>query len=146
MDRLAPLSADQLRSLLLIQSDLMTALNGSTSFPESLRHCFDAALHAGGMDCGGVYLLEPDGGVRLVFHQGVSESYVAAVAHYGPDTHQATMVEEVNKLTEGSDGTLDVAAAEQTVANLMKGGEAPVITKRPEGAWTSAVTDKMKGM
>ncbi|MCB1151758.1 response regulator, partial [bacterium] len=44
------------------------------------------------MDCGGVYLLEPDGGVRLVFHQGVSESYVEAVAHYGPDTHQATMV------------------------------------------------------
>jgi len=92
MDRLAPLSADQLRSLLLIQSDLMTALNSSTSFPESLRHCFVAALRAGGMDCGGVYLLEPDGGVRLVFHQGVSESYVEAVAHYGPDTHQATMV------------------------------------------------------
>ena len=54
------------------------------------------------------------------------------------EAHQASMVEEVNKLTEGSDGTLDVAAAGQTVANLMQ-GDAPVITKKPEGAWTDAI-------
>lgn len=80
----------------------------------------------------------PGDAVKIVLDNDASGSQT--------ETHQATMVEEVNKLTEGSDGTLDVAAAEQTVANLMKGGEAPVITKRPEGAWTSAVTDKMKGM
>ena len=60
--------------------------------------------------------------------------------------HQATMIEEINKLTEGSDGTLDVAAAERTVDTLMKGGSDPVITKKPEGAWTSVVTDAAKGM
>jgi NitT/TauT family transport system substrate-binding protein len=60
------------------------------------------------------------------------------------EQHQKTMVEEINKLTEGSDGTLDVAAAERTVETLMKGGSDPVITKKPEGAWSSAVTDKMK--
>jgi NitT/TauT family transport system substrate-binding protein len=62
------------------------------------------------------------------------------------EAHQATMIEEINKLTEGSDGTLDVAAAERTVDTLLKGGSDPVITKRPEGAWTSAVTDAAKGM
>jgi NitT/TauT family transport system substrate-binding protein len=60
--------------------------------------------------------------------------------------HQTTMIEEINKLTEGSDGTLDVAAAERTVDTLMKGGSDPVITKKPEGAWTSVVTDAAKAM
>src|SRR6478736_10520481 len=40
--------------------------------------------------------------------------------------HQKRMMGEVNKLTEGSDGTLDVAAADRTVATLMKGGSDPV--------------------
>jgi NitT/TauT family transport system substrate-binding protein len=56
------------------------------------------------------------------------------------------MMGEINKLTEGSDGSLDVAAAERTVETLMKGGSDPVITKKPEGAWSSAVTDKAKSM
>ena len=60
--------------------------------------------------------------------------------------HQKRMMGEINKLTEGSDGTLDVAAADRTVATLMKGGSDPVITKKPEGAWTAVVTDKAKGM
>lgn len=60
--------------------------------------------------------------------------------------HQKTMMQEINKLTEGSDGTLDTAAADRTVATLMKGGSDPVISKKPEGAWSAAVTDEMKKM
>lgn len=60
--------------------------------------------------------------------------------------HQKTMMQEINKLTEGSDGTLDTAAAERTVETLMKGGSDPVITKKPEGAWSAVVTDEMKKM
>jgi NitT/TauT family transport system substrate-binding protein len=62
------------------------------------------------------------------------------------EAHQTTMMQEINALTEGSDGTLDIAAAERTVDTLMKGGSDPVITKKPEGAWTSAVTDAAKAM
>ena len=58
--------------------------------------------------------------------------------------HQTTMMDEVNKLTEGSDGSLDEAAYKRTVATLMKGGSDPVITKEPAGAFTHAVTDKAK--
>ncbi len=54
--------------------------------------------------------------------------------------HQKRMMGEISKLTEGSDGTLDVGAAERTVATLMKGGSDPVITKFPEGAWSDVVT------
>ena len=58
--------------------------------------------------------------------------------------HQTTMMGEVNKLTEGSDGALDEAAYKRTVGTLMKGGSDPVITKEPAGAYSHAVTDKAK--
>jgi NitT/TauT family transport system substrate-binding protein len=61
--------------------------------------------------------------------------------------HQKRMMGEISKLTEGSDGTLDVAAADRTVETLLSsGGEAPVITKKPEGAWSDVVMAKVKGM
>jgi NitT/TauT family transport system substrate-binding protein len=60
--------------------------------------------------------------------------------------HQSTMMGEINKLTEGSDGTLDEAAYKRTVETLMKGGSDPVITKEPEGAFSHAVTDAAKAM
>ncbi len=58
------------------------------------------------------------------------------------ETHQKRMMGEIAKLTAGSNGALDVAAAERTVATLLAGGSDPVITAAPTGAWTSAITDK----
>ena len=58
------------------------------------------------------------------------------------EAHQKRMMGEVAKLTAGSNGALDVAAAEKTVATLMAGGSDPVITAAPVGAWTSVITDK----
>ena len=57
------------------------------------------------------------------------------------EVHQKRMMGEIAKLTAGSNGALDVAAAERTVATLLAGGSDPVITAAPVGAWTSAVTD-----
>lgn len=57
------------------------------------------------------------------------------------EQHQKRMMGEVAKLTAGSTGALDVAAAERTVATLLAGGSDPVISKAPEGAWTSVITD-----
>jgi NitT/TauT family transport system substrate-binding protein len=62
------------------------------------------------------------------------------------EKHQIRMMGEINKLTEGSDGTLDPADYERTVQTLLSGGSDPVITKAPEGAWSHAVIDKAKGM
>jgi NitT/TauT family transport system substrate-binding protein len=56
--------------------------------------------------------------------------------------HQKTMMSEIAKLTAGSNGALDVADAERTVKILLAGGSDPVISKAPEGAWTSVITDK----
>lgn len=56
--------------------------------------------------------------------------------------HQKRMMGEVAKLTAGSNGALDVADYERTVATLLGGGSDPVISKQPEGAYTLAITDK----
>ena len=58
------------------------------------------------------------------------------------EKHQKRMMGEVAKLTAGSNGALDVAAAERTVATLLAGGSDPVISKAPVGAWTSVITDE----
>ena len=58
------------------------------------------------------------------------------------EKHQRRMMREINKLTEGSTGKLDSADYDRTVNTLLSGGSDPVITKKPEGAWTHAVTDK----
>lgn len=55
--------------------------------------------------------------------------------------HQIRMMGEIAKLTAGSDGSLDVADYERTVSSLMSGGSDPVITKMPEGAYSTVITD-----
>lgn len=57
------------------------------------------------------------------------------------EKHQKRMMGEIAKLTAGSNGTLDPADYERTVATLLAGGSDPVITKAPVGAWTHAITD-----
>ena len=58
------------------------------------------------------------------------------------EAHQVRMMGEIAKLTAGSNGALDEADFKRTVATLLAGGSDPVITKEPEGAWTSMITDK----
>lgn len=57
------------------------------------------------------------------------------------EKHQVRMMGEIAKLTAGSNGALDPADYERTVATLLAGGSDPVISKAPEGAWTHAITD-----
>jgi NitT/TauT family transport system substrate-binding protein len=58
------------------------------------------------------------------------------------EAHQVRMMGEINKLTDGSSGKLDPADYERTVKTLLSaGGEAPVITKAPTGAWSHKISD-----
>ena len=58
------------------------------------------------------------------------------------EKHQKRMMGEIIKLTAGSNGALDEADYQRTVKTLLSAGSDPVITKEPEGAWTSMITDK----
>ena len=59
----------------------------------------------------------------------------------GDQIVQERMMGEIAKLTAGSNGALAEADFNRTVATLMAGGSDPVITKKPEGAWSHAITD-----
>jgi NitT/TauT family transport system substrate-binding protein len=58
--------------------------------------------------------------------------------------HQEQMMGEIAKLLSNDNGKLDFKDADRTVSELLSGGSDPVITKKPEGAWTHAVYDAMK--
>ncbi|MEL6099828.1 MAG: ABC transporter substrate-binding protein [Pseudomonadota bacterium] len=58
------------------------------------------------------------------------------------EEHQKRMMGEIAKLTAGSNGKLDPADFDRTVDTLLAGGSDPVITEKPEGAWTHVITDK----
>jgi NitT/TauT family transport system substrate-binding protein len=58
------------------------------------------------------------------------------------EAHQKRMMGEIAKLTAGSNGALDPADFDRTVATLLAGGSDPVITMAPKGAWTHAITDE----
>lgn len=77
-----------------------------------------------------------DEAVRIVLANDTAGAQTAA--------HQKRMMGEVAKLL-GADpkrmGFLDPAAYERTVDELLSSGGDPVITKKPEGAWSHAVFD-----
>jgi NitT/TauT family transport system substrate-binding protein len=58
------------------------------------------------------------------------------------EKHQRRMMREVAKLTAGGNGALVEADYDRTVASLLSGGDDPVISKAPTGAWTHQISDK----
>jgi NitT/TauT family transport system substrate-binding protein len=65
------------------------------------------------------------------------------------EKHQKRMMGEIAKLVGANPkgtGYLDEAAFNRTVETLMGGGSDPVITKKPDGAWTHDVIDKAMAM
>ena len=83
-------------------------------------------------------------------HQDEAVKIVLANDTAGVQTaaHQKRMMAEIAKLiAPGPNGLgyLDPAAYDRTVALLMSGASDPVITRKPEGAWTHAVWNKASG-
>nr|HPG52221.1 PAS domain S-box protein [Spirochaetota bacterium] len=68
--------------LIKAERDLGLQLAGATSLKEAMRFCLSAAMTAGGMDSGGVYLVNDAGGIDLVVHEGLSDRFLSKVSHY----------------------------------------------------------------
>ena len=73
-----------------------------------------------------------DEAVKIVLENDASGAQTAP--------HQTTMMAEIAKLVEGGKlGYLEPAAYERTVKTLLTGKSDPVISKKPQGAWTHKV-------
>jgi NitT/TauT family transport system substrate-binding protein len=80
----------------------------------------------------------PDAAAKIVLENDATGAQTAK--------HQTRMMGEIAKLVDIQKplGYLDPAAYEQTVAVLLTAKSTPVITKKPDGAWTHAVYDASK--
>jgi NitT/TauT family transport system substrate-binding protein len=85
-------------------------------------------------------------------HQDEAVKIVLAADTTGAQTalHQKHMMGDVAKLVAAGKnghgiGYLEPAAYERTVSVLLSSGSDPVITKKPDGAWTHEVWQKMGG-
>jgi NitT/TauT family transport system substrate-binding protein len=82
-----------------------------------------------------------------ITHQAEAVQIVLKNDSTGQQTneYQTRMMAEIAKLPgpdDGDLGYLHVAAFDRTVRELMSGASEPVITRKPEGAWTHAVWEK----
>ncbi|MBL8139496.1 MAG: PAS domain S-box protein [Acidobacteria bacterium] len=78
--------------LLVLQRDLARAVAAAGSLDDTLHLCLAAAITASDMDCGGVYLVRPDGSLTLTRHQGLSDAFVETTSSYPPDSRNAAVV------------------------------------------------------
>lgn len=79
--------------LMRVERQLSRDLSRADGLEESLRICYEAACKVGDLDCGGVYLFDQDSGaLDLVFHRNLSDEFVAATCHFGPDSPNARLV------------------------------------------------------
>jgi len=79
-------------------------------------------------------------------HEDEAVKIILATDTTGSKTEkdQKRMMGEVGKLLDTGNEELDPKDYDRTVSVLMNGKSDPVITKKPEGAWTHAVYEAMK--
>ena len=76
-----------------IQRDLAIKLNASRSLEETLHLCLNAALQLGGMDSGGIYLVDDESGeLNLAIATGLSPDFLSRSSYYSPDSPSAKLV------------------------------------------------------
>lgn len=102
----------QAEKLLRVQYDLSMALNKVDSLNEALGHIMDAAMKIDGVDCGGIYLVDPhSGALNLSIHRNLSAGFVASASRYEADSRQAAILMEGRTVYTSyaniSDSTLD---------------------------------------
>ncbi|MCX8123304.1 MAG: PAS domain S-box protein [Spirochaetes bacterium] len=62
-------------------------------FVEVLKYILDTVIKVTGMDCGGIYVIDPlTQHLKLTFAQGVSESFIEKVSEYKPDSWNYQMI------------------------------------------------------
>jgi PAS domain S-box-containing protein len=76
-----------------VQRDLAVALSSTRDLKEALTQMVAAAFKMGGVDSGGIYLVdERTGGLDLITTLGLSPEFVEHTAHFDADAPQARMV------------------------------------------------------
>ncbi|MBP1468500.1 PAS domain S-box protein [Candidatus Chloroploca sp. M-50] len=77
----------QAEKLTAAQRDLAQLIAQELPAADAWAACLQAAIVVSGLDCGGLYLFNANNrAFELVYHQGLSDDFVRAVAHFGEDS------------------------------------------------------------
>jgi PAS domain S-box-containing protein len=83
------------QQLLEAQRDIAAALSATNDLSAALEHLLETATEVEGLDCGGVYLVNPENGdLELEAHLGLSPSFVEEVARYQAGSSEARLAKE----------------------------------------------------
>lgn len=83
----------QAEELLRIQRDLSTVLGSTGNLQQALNHLLETTFQIDGIDCGGVYLVNPaTGELTLTTHKGLPADFIQRASYYPADSPQAKMV------------------------------------------------------
>lgn len=75
-----------------IQHELVLDLNSCADLRQGVERVLKAVLQLECLDCGGVYLANPDHSLDLVAHRGLSDDFIAAVSRFPSDSPSARLV------------------------------------------------------
>jgi PAS domain S-box-containing protein len=79
--------------LLQAQRNVAVALSSTSDLKFALDRLLEIAVQLEGIDCGGVYLLNPEtGDLHLEAHRGLSDAFAARISHYKADATEARLV------------------------------------------------------
>lgn len=83
----------QINRLLRIQRDLGMALGNVKGLDKALNICLEVALSLPGIDCGGIYMVDPNhGDLVLKIHKGLPVAFVEMASHIDAQSPQARLV------------------------------------------------------
>ena len=78
--------------LLQAERDVGIALASTSDLTFALERLLEVAVQLEGIDCGGVYVAEPETGeLKLVAHRGLSGSFIARISRYKADAAEARL-------------------------------------------------------
>ena len=82
-------------ALILAQRKLAFYLSATGELDEGLRLCLRGAMEISGMECGGVYLVDPlTGALDLKVEKGFSDEFTKSISHYDAGSKNASIVME----------------------------------------------------
>ncbi|MBI3172167.1 MAG: PAS domain S-box protein [Chloroflexi bacterium] len=80
-------------ALIYAQRDLAGALGKLDTTEDGFRIFLESILNLTGLDSGGIYLFDENfGSLDLIYHQGLSDSFIQQVAHFTPDSPNVQML------------------------------------------------------
>ena len=83
----------QAAELLRLQRDVAVDMGTRTDLGEALNYLLETVCTIEGIDCGGVYRVDPrTGDLDLVAHKGLSSEFIDSVSRFGPDTPNGQIV------------------------------------------------------